>query len=109
MPSQNARRLRQRSTDAERRMWAALRDRRLMSYKFRRQHPIGSFIADFACTKNLLIIEIDGGQHQRNAVETRRTAWLESQGWRVIRFWDNDVLSNTAGVIDAILRTLQDT
>ena len=63
MPNKKARQLRQTSTDAERRMWSALRDRRLLRYKFRRQHPVGDFIVDFACTEYQLVIEVDGGQH----------------------------------------------
>ena len=107
MPDHKARQLRQRSTDAERRMWSALRDRRLMKYKFRRQHPLGDFIVDFACTEYQLAIEVDGGQHSENAADTTRTAWLQSQGWRVLRFWNNDALSNTNGVIETILRILK--
>jgi very-short-patch-repair endonuclease len=108
MPNPKARQLRQRSTDAERRMWSALRNRRLMRYRFRRQHPLGDFIVDFACTEFQLAIEVDGGQHSDNAVDTSRTAWLQSQGWKVLRFWNNDVLSNTNGVIETILRALED-
>src|SRR5260370_40197474 len=107
MPNQKARGLRQSSTNAERRMWSALRDRRLLRYKFRRQHPIGGFVVDFACTEYRLAIEVDGGQHADNAADARRTAWLEREGWRVIRFWNNDVLGNTGGVIQAILRALE--
>jgi very-short-patch-repair endonuclease len=107
MPNRTARRLRQASTDAERRMWSALRDRRLAKYKFRRQHPIGPFIVDFACTRHSLVIEIDGGQHAESVTEKRRTAFLQRQDWQVIRFWSNDVLSNTTGVIDTILQILQ--
>jgi very-short-patch-repair endonuclease len=107
MPNQKARRLRQSSTDAERRMWSALRDRRLVRYKFRRQHPIGPYIVDFVCTKHALVIEIDGGQHADNAADSRRTAGLKSRGWIVVRFWNNDVLTNTNGVIEIILRALE--
>jgi very-short-patch-repair endonuclease len=78
-----------------------------MLYKFRRQHPIGNYIVDFACTRHALVIELDGGQHAGSVADARRSAWLESQGWMVIRFWNSDVLTNTEGVIDAILRTLQ--
>jgi very-short-patch-repair endonuclease len=106
MSSQKARQLRQSSTDAERRMWSALRDRRLLKFKFRRQHPIGRYIVDFACTEHQLIIELDGGQHADSPTDPCRTAWLETQGWRVIRFWSNDVLANTNGVIETILRAL---
>jgi very-short-patch-repair endonuclease len=104
MPKQRARQLRQSSTDAERRMWS--RDRRLSRYRFRRQHPIGDFTVDFACTEYRIVVEIDGGQHSDNPLDTNRTAWLEIQGWRVIRFWNNDVLSNTSGVMETILRSL---
>ena len=107
MPNKKARQLRQDLTDAERRMWSALRDRRLATYKFRRQHPIGRYIVDFACTRHTLVIELDGGQHADRAADARRTTWLESQGWRVIRFWNNDVLSNASGVIERILQALQ--
>jgi len=106
MPNKKARQLRQTSTDAERRMWSALRDRRLLRYKFRRQHPVSDFIVDFACTEYQLVIEVNGGQHSENAADTTRTAWLQSQAWRVLRFWNNDVLSNTNGVIETILRIL---
>jgi very-short-patch-repair endonuclease len=100
--------LRQNTTDAERRLWAILRDRRLQGYKFRRQHPIGRFVVDFACTKHRLVIEADGGQHDENLSDARRTACLESQAWRVIRFWNNDILGNTEGVVSTILQALRD-
>jgi very-short-patch-repair endonuclease len=108
MSNPKARRLRQNSTDAERRMWSALRDRRLTRYKFRRQHPVGDFIIDFACTESRLAIELDGGQHADDPADIHRTAWLEGQGWKVIRFWNNDILTNTDGVLQAILRALRD-
>ena len=108
MPNKNARRLRQSSTDAERRMWSALRDRRLASYKFRRQHPIGPYVVDFACTYHSLAIELDGSPHAENAADARRTSWLESQGWKVIRFWNTDVLNNANGVVEAILKVLRE-
>lgn len=106
MPNERARRLRRDATDAERRLWAALRDRRLRDYRFRRQHPVGNFIVDFVCTRHRLIVEADGGQHAENEADRRRTAWLEGEGWRVLRFWNNDILANTEGVIQAILREL---
>jgi very-short-patch-repair endonuclease len=108
MSNQKGRQLRRALTDAERRMWSALRDRRLARYKFRRQHPIGHYVVDFACTKCALVIEIDGGQHSDRTTDACRTAWLESQGWKVMRFWNNEVLANTGGVIETILRTLKD-
>ena len=88
-------------------MWSALRDRRLIRYKFRRQHPIGDYIVDFACTEHWLVIEVDGGQHADSGTDAGRTAWLQNQGWKVIRFWNNDVLSNTNGVVEIILQTLR--
>ena len=108
MPGTTARRLRRNLTDAEIRLWFALRDRRLAGYKFRRQHPIDGFIADFACTKHKLIIEADGGQHGDSTVDARRTELLEAKGWKVLRFWNNEILSNTEGVIQTILDTLQE-
>ena len=87
-------------------MWSALRDRRLSQFKFRRQHPIGDLIVDFACTEYALMIEVDGGQHANDAADMRRTVWLEGQGWKVIRFWNNGVLGNTNGVVETILRSL---
>ena len=88
-------------------MWPALRDRRLLRYKFRRQHSIGDFIVDFACTEHSLVIEIDGGQHADSTMDAHRTAWLEREGWKVIRFWSNEVLANANGVIETILRVLE--
>jgi very-short-patch-repair endonuclease len=106
-PSRRATELRRNTTDAERRLWAALRDRRLAGYKFRRQHPIGRFIVDFACTKHGLIIEADGGQHDESRSDADRTVWLKSEGWRVLRFWNNDILANTDGVVSTILEALR--
>ena len=93
-------------TDAERRLWSVLRDRRLYGYKFRRQHPVGPFVLDFACIEHRLAVEADGGQHADNAADQRRTAWLDREGWRVLRFWNNDILDNPTGVADSILRAL---
>ncbi len=107
MVNRNARQLRINMTDAERRLWSALRGRRLEGYKFRRQHPLGVYILDFACVEHRLVIEADGGQHADTQYDDRRSAWLESQGWRVIRFWNNDILANTAGVVEVILKALQ--
>src|SRR5205085_7142473 len=101
-----ARELRRNATDAEQRLWNALRSRQLQGYKFRRQHPIGGFVADFACTKHRLIIEADGGQHAENPGDARRTAILEAQGWRVLRFWNHEILGNTEGVVETVLQEL---
>jgi very-short-patch-repair endonuclease len=107
MANGQARALRVTMTDAERRLWACLRGRRLIGYKFRRQHPLGRFIVDFACVEHRLVIEADGGQHCENEADERRTAWLERRGWRVLRFWNTDVLTNSEGVQEMILAALR--
>ena len=94
-------------TDAERRLWSLLRDRRLNGHKFRRQHPLGPYVLDFACLEHMLAVEVDGGQHAENEHDRERTAWLEAQGWRVVRFWNNDVLSNAEGVVARLIEALQ--
>ena len=99
--------LRQNQTDAERRMWMLLRDRRLAHLKFKRQEPIGRYFVDLICLQKRLIIELDGGQHNDNPADEKRTAWLESQNFKVIRFWNNDVLKNPEGVLTTILLHLK--
>ena len=102
-----ARRLRREMTDAERRLWARLRNNGLGGHKVRRQHQIGPFIADFCCEQRSLIIEVDGGQHADSVeADERRTAFLATKGYRVIRFWNSDVLENIDGVLEAILAAL---
>jgi very-short-patch-repair endonuclease len=101
-----AKRLRREMTGAERKLWGALRCSRLEGAKFRRQQPIGPFIADFVCQERRLIIEADGGQHAENITDDRRTAFLESKGYRVLRFWNNDILSNIDGVAQVIAAAL---
>jgi very-short-patch-repair endonuclease len=96
--SPHARRLRRDMTDAERLLWYALRDRRFAGWKFRRQATIGPFIVDFVCIAARLIVEVDGGQHSDDA-DAKRTAALEAQGYRMIRFWNNEVLANLEGVL----------
>lgn len=93
-----ARKLRKSSTDAEKRLWAAIRDRQINSAKFRRQVPVGDHIADFLCPEAKLIVEVDGGQHSEET-DAARTAALNAAGYRVVRFWNNEVLSNLAGVL----------
>ena len=107
MVNHRARALRRDMTDAERRLWAALRHRRLRHLKFRRQHPLGPFIVDFACIEHRLIVEADGGPHADSDDDARRTALLESRGWRVLRFWNNDILANPEGVQEAILQVIR--
>ena len=96
-----ARRLRRDQTDAERALWFRLRDRRLKGLKFRRQMPIKSYVVDFCCESARLIIELDGGQHAERSIEG--TADLEAYGYLVLRFWNNDVLSNIEGVLKTIV------
>ena len=104
----NARSLRVNQTDAENRIWNRLRNRELLGFKFRRQVAIDPFIADFLCADAMLIVELDGGQHdERAAADARRTKILESYGYRVLRFWNNDVLANTEGVLEVILSELE--
>lgn len=105
-PSPRARPLRRAMTDAERKLWQELRNRQLANHKFRRQTTIGPYIADFACIAASLIVECDGGQHATSTADAKRTAWLESQGWRVLRFWNHDVLENLTGVLETITATL---
>ena len=109
-PRDFARGLRRRQTDAERRLWARLRDRRLLGAKFTRQMPIGPYIADFCCREMKLIVELDGGQHAaRVAHDAGRTAFLQALGYRVLRFWDNEALANTNGVLQRIAEALSST
>lgn len=97
----NARKLRGDMTDAERKLWQYFRAARFDGVKFRRQHPVPPYIADFCCVSARLIIELDGAQHCEK-VDAARTRYLESQGWYILRFWDNDVLVETEAVLDAI-------
>ena len=101
-----ARALRRNSTDAERKMSRLLRDRRLDGVKFRRQVPIGPFIADFASIEHRLVLELDGGQHAESAYDARRDRLLANDGWRVVRFWNNDVIKNSEGVMESIVQAL---
>jgi very-short-patch-repair endonuclease len=103
------RRLRRQSTDAETKLWLALRDRRLGGFKFVRQAAVLSYIVDFLCRDEKLIIEVDGGQHAENVHDQRRDAALHAEGYRVLRFWNSDVLRNEDGVLTMILASLQRT
>jgi very-short-patch-repair endonuclease len=103
-----ARVLRGQPTDAERRLWFFLRRRYVRGARFRRQVPIGPFIADFACLARRVVIELDGSQHAKDqAFDERRTQYLERQGFRVLRFWDNDVLLRTQSVLHRIWEELE--
>ena len=108
LPSNAARVLRENSTVAERRLWLQLRNRNMEAWKFRRQAPIGPYIVDFVCFQQKLAIEVDGGHHQSQAEDDKiRTDWLESQGFKVLRFWNNEVLTNMDGVLASILEYLE--
>lgn len=102
---QNARRMRSAMTEAELKLWNELRAHRLMGLSFRQQMSIGRYIADFACPEHKLIVEVDGSQHADNETyDQARTRFLEGQGWRVVRFWNDDVLNDIDSVCTHILR-----
>jgi very-short-patch-repair endonuclease len=101
-----ARALRINMTNAERKLRYALRDRRFAGFKFRRQVPLGPFIADFVCFEERLVIEVDGGQHAGSLQDRRRDRWFAANGYRVLRFWNNEVLSNLEGVMAVLAQTL---
>jgi very-short-patch-repair endonuclease len=98
-----ARRLRKSMTEAEKRLWLHLRDRRLLGAKFRRQYAIGPYIADFACAEVMLVVELDGSQHMEHvAYDKKRDAYIKEQGFAVLRFWNNDALLKTDDVLEMI-------
>jgi adenine-specific DNA-methyltransferase len=107
MLTSRARELRSNPTDAERTLWQQLRLRQLGGYKFCRQQPLGPYIVDFVCLEKRLIVEVDGGKHSEQAeYDTGRTAWLEAQGFRVLRFWNHEVLQNIDAVKEVIAKAL---
>jgi len=100
-----ARQLRSAQTDAEHLLWSRLRAHRLMDLKFRRQQPVGPYVVDFFCPEKKLIVELDGGQHQdRAAHDASRDAWLKAEGYVVLRYWNNELMSNLDGVLEDICR-----
>jgi very-short-patch-repair endonuclease len=101
-----ARALRANMTDAERKLWYAFRDRRFANFKFRRQVPIGPFVADYVCYDARVVVEVDGGQHAESRSDERRDRWFAENGFVVLRFWNNDVLKNREGVLISVLETL---
>ncbi|MGF1627351.1 MAG: endonuclease domain-containing protein [Alphaproteobacteria bacterium] len=102
-----ARALRRALTQAEKRLWLHLRGRRLAGFRFSKQAPIGRYVADFVCLSERLVVEVDGGGHTRKArSDQARDRWLEASGYRIVRFWNNDVLGNIDGVLTVILSAL---
>jgi len=107
-PTARSRELRANATEAERRLWTYLSAREVAGTRFNRQHPIGPYICDFVSRSAKLVVEVDGGQHSEQAeADARRTAYLEARDYRVIRFWNHDVLANTEGVVQAIEEALE--
>ncbi len=104
-PSQRARELRNNATDTERALWQILRDKQL-GWRFRRQFVVGPYIVDFACPEARIVIEADGGQHAEPGDHDRRDAFLEEKGWRVLRFWNNDIQENRDGVAQRVIEIL---
>jgi very-short-patch-repair endonuclease len=102
-----SRRLRRNSTDAELKLWSRLRARSISNHKFVRQEPIGAFVVDFVCREKRLVIEVDGGQHANNFRDSVRDRWLAEHHYRVLRFWNNDVLTNMDGVLETIATALE--
>ena len=107
MANPRARQLRALPTEIERRLWHRLRRRQLGGHRFRRQHPLGPYVADFACLERGLVVEVDGSQHaERRGHDDARDAWLVERGYRTLRFWNVDVVENIDGVLDSILAAL---
>jgi very-short-patch-repair endonuclease len=102
-----ARRLRRDPTDAERKLWNRIRSRSINGCKFVRQEPIGPYFVDFVCRERRLVIEVDGGQHNENERDAVRDRWLADHRYRVLRFWNNEVLSNMDGVLEMIAAALE--
>jgi len=97
-----ARRLRKYSTDTEQHLWRHLRDKQIEGFKFRRQHPVGRYVVDFVNLEKKVVVELDGGQHAIDAGDKIRDEWLRAEGYKVLRFWDNQVFSNLEGVLETI-------
>jgi very-short-patch-repair endonuclease len=104
--TQRARGLRRKATEAEKALWYRLRSRSLDGYKFVRQEPIGPYTVDLICRERRLVIEVDGGQHAENSHDVIRDKWLTDHNYRILRFWNNDVLGNLAGVLETIATAL---
>ena len=109
-PTARSRELRNNATEAERKLWQHISGRKLGGTRFNRQFPIGQFICDFVSREKRIVIELDGGQHsQAIAYDERRTRFLNAQGYRVIRFWNSEVLDNIEGVLTRIMQVLDNT
>ena len=107
--NENARKLRKNMTPQEQKLWYYLRNRFINNYRFRRQFPIGEYIVDFICREKRLVIEIDGSQHNEVGnikYDEERTKFLEKEGYKVIRFWNNEIDNNIEGIIEEILKFL---
>ncbi len=104
-----ARDLRQQATNAEQRLWQRLRNRQILNAKFRRQHPIPPYVVDFVCLDKKLVIEADGGQHlDQREHDEKRTAFLEARGFRVLRFWNDEILEQMDVVLGVVFRALEE-
>jgi very-short-patch-repair endonuclease len=104
---QFAKHLRQNLTDAERLLWMYLRAQRFGGHKFRRQHPLGPYVLDFVCVGARLVVEADGGQHVASARDVERDEWLHKQGFRLLRFWNHEILNDTEAVLTSVLQALE--
>jgi len=105
----NARRMRHEPTDAERKFWFAVRGRQFGGYKFKRQYPVGPYIADFVCLEQKLIVELDGGQHglaEHEEYDVARTTYLKMRGFRVLRYWNDELLRMPDVILEDVLRAL---
>ncbi|WP_184469586.1 endonuclease domain-containing protein [Rhizobium esperanzae] len=105
--TRQARKLRQTETEEEYRLWGDLRNRQLNGYKFTRQAPLGTYIADFLCREERLIVEIDGFQHADNRSDTARTLWLNQAGYSILRFWNHEITRERRAVLETILAALE--
>jgi very-short-patch-repair endonuclease len=106
--TKRSRNLRLNATDAELKLWNRLRSRSINNHKFARQEPIGRYIVDFVCRDKRLVIEVDGGQHATDTRDVARDRWLADHNYRVLRFWNNDVLTNMPGVLEVIAAALDE-
>ena len=107
--TERARNLRRAMTEAEEKLWSCLRNRRLNGHKFVRQEPIGPYFADFCCRERHVVLEADGSQHADNPRDAKRDAFIAAQGYRIVRFWNHEILGNIGMVEDTILAALDGT